>query len=689
MSDGIEKRLDQLLSFPVLTRELGTGGSGSGGTASPGGGTAAGQIVEAALRDVLGWRPRSGDPRGFVAALNQSFACGEVGGKSVCKWTPRSYAVSVQANLGALTGAQASLHARARNVADQVTPLLDGLEAMIPDADEADVESTLAIVRSCLTELVNELGLLGGPRVPRVDDLFIQLLGGAPRAQSPEQVRGQLGILRDRLGLNRSRINTVEDEQNYTNFLLIVDHILSLDHGWQAQRSEFTRTSSTAFFGTQLILVSRQLAVIAESVNEYYTVLDSLFLGPAERETVLLSLGDPTDPTVLTIAELYGWVESFVSEEGPRLLQDGGIDGVKSFQTTLLSLTELVSDAVALAQQPSNNPTPAFHDLRALSPSQEVLFGLETVATQVAAITEAVLPSPGGKLKVSDFDLRSGSIPEPPAPDVAPPTLKADVEGDGFDSHTWISLGRDVVVRDVSLGTGDQLVVKLSLEPDATGVKDLVVVDSQGRVAWLPDALVILKTATDTSNYIRKISGSRGRVGEKVKVAVWPRGSFPIETELQLRKGDATIDALNPDRSPQGTTMTCTFDLTGAEEGKWDVIAISRDQGLVTHELVDGFTVLPAKSARPRITSARRIGTDGSDLVIQVRGSGFTPSSTVSLGEGMQILETEVSGDFRRIRATVRVLSGAEGSKPAVVINPDGQIAVLPDALSIAADDEP
>lgn len=685
MSDGIEKRLDQLLSFPVLTRELGTGGSGSGGTASPGGGSATGQVVEAALRDVLGWRPRSGDPKGFVAALNQSFACGEVDGKSVCKWTPRSYAVSVQANLGALTGAQASLHARARNVADQVTPLLDGLESMIPDADEADVESTLAIVRSCLTELVNELGNLGGPRVPRVDDLFIQLLGGVPRAQSPEQVRGQLGILRDRLGLNRSRINTVEDEQNYTNFLLVVDHILSLDHGWQAQRSEFTRTSSTAFFGTQLILVSRQLAVIAESVNEYYTVLDSLFLGPSERETILLSLGDPADPTVLTIAELYGWVESFVSQEGPRLLQDGGIDGVKSFQTTLLSLTELVADAVELAQQPSNNPTPAFHDLRAISPSQEVLLGLETVATQVAAITEAVLPSPAGKLKVTDFEIKTG-VPEPPAPGDNR-ILRADVYGSGFDAHTWISLGLDVRVRSVEIETSSRLFVTCSLEPDATGVKELVVVDGQGRTALLPDALVIMKSASGVKK-IKRISGARGRVGERVEITVKPQeGTFAADARIQLRKEAVTIEPVKTDVSPAGANVTCTFDLAGVKEGKWDVVVFDPPCD-VTHELVDGFTVLPAKSAKPRITSARRIGTDGPNLVIQVRGSGFTPSTAVSFGEGMQILETEDIGDSR-IRATVRVLAGAAGSKPAVVINPDGQTAVLSDALSIAADDEP
>src|SRR5262249_45332696 len=112
------KKVKQFLSFPVLTRELGLPSPGGGGTTAPSAGLPVAQVVEAALRDVLGWRPRAGDTAGFVAALEQSFRCQETTGRAECTWTPHSYTVGIQANMGALTGAQASLLSRGRNMLD-------------------------------------------------------------------------------------------------------------------------------------------------------------------------------------------------------------------------------------------------------------------------------------------------------------------------------------------------------------------------------------------------------------------------------------------------------------------------------------------------------------------------------------------------------------------------------------------
>ena len=83
-----------------------------------------GQTVEAALREALGWRPRPNDPRSFSAALVQSFDRHEVDGHTESTWTPRTYAAQVTADLGAITGAQASVYSRARVALDAALPLL-------------------------------------------------------------------------------------------------------------------------------------------------------------------------------------------------------------------------------------------------------------------------------------------------------------------------------------------------------------------------------------------------------------------------------------------------------------------------------------------------------------------------------------------------------------------------------------
>jgi hypothetical protein len=147
------------------------------------------------------------DPQGFE-------------GHTEFTWTPRSY--TVQTDPGALTGAQASIHTRAKDALDQSLPLLDALYALIPYLGDEDRETVQALVRTQLTALVSEFGVPGGPRVPRVDELFELLLGAS----------GSLGLIRQRFGLERQYVTTVDDEQNLTNYLILVDYVIGLQQSW-------------------------------------------------------------------------------------------------------------------------------------------------------------------------------------------------------------------------------------------------------------------------------------------------------------------------------------------------------------------------------------------------------------------------------------------------------------------------
>jgi Carboxypeptidase regulatory-like domain len=366
-------------AYPILTEEI----SYAAGPrpAAPGGAGAAplGQIVEGALRDVLGWRPKTTDPKGFTAALTQAFALTEVAGHTEWKWTPRSY--TVQTDLGAVTGAQASIYTRAKVALDQSLPLLEGLHPLVPSVDAEDLESLRGIVSSELGELVSEFGVEGGPRVARVDQLFGLLTGSffpSPPPSNPEQL-GQgamLKTLADRFGLNRSFVNTIDDEQNLTNYLILVDYVLGLQQSWTGdQRQYFTRGNGTGspqpFFGTQLVLLSRALEVVAESVQSVAFALDSVFVGPAERQTLelkfpadqpiwipylsgpggglLAGLGRfnfPDNTPSLFVAELLEWVQRVASQEGPRLVKEGGKDGITAFKQIANDLRKFAHGAL-------------------------------------------------------------------------------------------------------------------------------------------------------------------------------------------------------------------------------------------------------------------------------------------------------------------------------------------------------
>jgi hypothetical protein len=369
----IARVAEDSFAFPQLSEEVGFAPSPLARLSSvpSGGGTAAlGQTVTQAISDVLGWKIKSDDSKGFVGALNASFSCSDVDGHTECKWTPRTYAVQTDLS-GGITGAQASLYSRAQDALNQSLPLLDGLYPLDPEADAEDVAALKGIARSQLTELVNELGMAGGPRVSRINQYFKLLLQnpeesfppspGSQLITDPDQIHGILGKLRDQLGLNfttQDFANTVQDEQDITNFRILSDYVTSLAQSWLNNLRFFGLDTSTPFFGTQLVLLSRQLSVVAEAVDEVRFTLDSVFIGPAERQTLQLQFpGVSTDS--LFAEDLFNWVQNFATEEGPRLIQDGGKFGVKfSFLPIAQQLQRLVESA--------HDPDPLDHAFRTI-----------------------------------------------------------------------------------------------------------------------------------------------------------------------------------------------------------------------------------------------------------------------------------------------------------------------------------
>jgi hypothetical protein len=387
---GIRDSVENISTYPLLTQESGYGGLPSAAATIPPGTAPLGQIVENTLRDVLGWRPKVNDYKAFVAALTQSFTCKEVEGRRVCTYTPRTFAVQVQAGLGAITGAQASLYARAKAALDQSLILIDRLKALAPAADPQNTEADRAMVRTELTELVNELGVEGGPRVQRVDALFELLRGPVNGTTDPLRVQGLLGQMRGNFGMARDHVLTVEEEQNLSDFITLVDYVNSLKQSWDQQRQFFDRSGLVEpFLGTQLVHISWSLAVVAESVREAGFALDSVFLGGAERQTIELVFPTPGRPSI-TVAEMLNWVERFASEEGPRLVQDAGKAGVRAFFPTLDRLIDVVHNAQVPPQDPRHLPA-AYATARV----QRALQELESHLRKTAELARAFLPRSG------------------------------------------------------------------------------------------------------------------------------------------------------------------------------------------------------------------------------------------------------------------------------------------------------
>jgi hypothetical protein len=414
---AVAESIVDMSAYPVLTEEIGyppsplapTSSTSTSGTSGFPSGAPIGAVALTAISSVLGWKPRVDDPKGFLGALTQSFALSETEGHVESKWTPRSYAVQTDL-AGGITGAQASVYARAQAAVDAANPLVDGLYALRDDADPQDVDALKKVVRGQMGELVSELGIPGGPRIARVEQLFTLLLGNPETITDPDAVIGQVGTLRSELGLWSTAaaaqngivlVNTVEEEQNVTNYRILVDYLTSLRQSWMNNRQFFSRTTGTPFFGTQLVLLSRQLSVIAESVNEVRFALDSVFIGPAERQTVQLQfpasvnlppntqrVGAATNNVVnskaLLIEELLDWVEHFATSEGPRLIQDGGKYAVGN---TVLPVAVQLRNLAFGAMQPQAAATlpRGYRTLR-------VQRALQELASQLDGLTVLAVP---------------------------------------------------------------------------------------------------------------------------------------------------------------------------------------------------------------------------------------------------------------------------------------------------------
>src|SRR5215212_5779454 len=82
-------------------------------------------VVSRTIRDLLGWTPKRDDVKGFVAAISRSYRIVEVEGIERVAWTPYGY--SLQADIGAITGAQASIAKQGQMIRAEAVRIIEGL----------------------------------------------------------------------------------------------------------------------------------------------------------------------------------------------------------------------------------------------------------------------------------------------------------------------------------------------------------------------------------------------------------------------------------------------------------------------------------------------------------------------------------------------------------------------------------
>ena len=349
--------------YPLLTEEVTYPTPSTPGPSGVPGGppSSIGQMVSAAMRDVLGVRPK--DAKSFVAAINQSFTGVEVEGRTDYSWGART-GMLAPSDSGAYGVVQASVYSQANATITQALTLIDGLYAIRVDVDPKDVEAVRSVVKTRLNEILTELGQENGPRFQNVDQLFTILTGVTPgQTAAVSTIGGLLARFRRIFGLEPARVRTVDEERNVTNFQVLVDAINALRITWADQRRYFSLTGDPrAPLSTRLPRLWRHLDFIAERLQQVYFIMDSVFLGPAERQVIELDFNLPLGQDKMFLSDLLAWLADVAAGGGRALIDDGGREGVRTFASTIAQLQMLFT--AATQQSPTSGIPPAYFERR-------------------------------------------------------------------------------------------------------------------------------------------------------------------------------------------------------------------------------------------------------------------------------------------------------------------------------------
>jgi hypothetical protein len=225
--------------------------------------------------------------------------------------------------------------------------VLHGLTPLRPDADVQEMDAARSVVESEFHAVVAELGTPGGARAARVEGLFDVLLDDTVVGIDNKPVtHGMLGYLASVFGLEQGQVNTIEEEQVFSNFLLLRDHVETIRQSWDRFQQKFAGRD----LGTRLVLLSNALQVVAESVDEVSAAMDSVFVGGAERTVARFPTGAGTS---MLVSELLTWISSFATQEAPELVQQAGRRGMGPVESTGSQLIELVTRlSTAIASDP-------------------------------------------------------------------------------------------------------------------------------------------------------------------------------------------------------------------------------------------------------------------------------------------------------------------------------------------------
>lgn len=288
----------------------------------------------------------------------------------------------------------------------------------------------------------------------------------------------------------------------------------------------------------------------------------------------------------------------------------------------------------------------------------------------------------------------SGSLANAFTVTLAPPTLTSvtpntalntgntvlALAGSGFlrvPSNPAVKLQKagqaDIVATTVQWMSSASVNATVPLAGKAPGAWDVVLTNADGQSASLPAAL----TVSSPKPVLTSITPNWGTNNGPVAITNLAGSTFAAGMAVALRRtGQPDIDGTNV-TVVSATKATCDFDITGAAEGAWDVVATN--PGSATTTLAGAFTVIQLAPSVSAITPQSGVNTGPVDIT-NLAGENFVPGDTVTLQMPGQpdIAATAVTVvSSTKITCNFDITDAAPGAWDVVVADPVGRTGML------------
>lgn len=218
------------------------------------------------------------------------------------------------------------------------------------------------------------------------------------------------------------------------------------------------------------------------------------------------------------------------------------------------------------------------------------------------------------------------------------------------------------------------------LNAKAVGPWDVVVTNTDGQYAVLPDGFTIFYPQGPTVSGIAPAAGQND--GPVNITAISGTGFQPGAMVALLKGGETDIQGTGILVS-NSTSIGCSFDITGAATGAWDVRVTNNDgQSAV---LPAAFTVQNPAPTLNGIVPDNGFNA-GPVAVTNLSGTGFLPGAAVALTKGQADIPATMVNVItpQMISCSVDLSGATTGLWSVVITNPDTQSAVLANSFTVA-----